>query len=910
MFFITGDKMASAINSVVNFLTARRNQHNGPDLIDRFLRHGQNYEIQVNVFQGKGDRVEGKRSTYDDGQFRYFNYRVPHKANSTPEFRDYELGYPLDLYADGIGSTGWDWVDRCSRYVGFDFDSITGHAAGVGVTKDELLKIQEAATALPYVEVRRSTGGSGLHLYVPLEVPTANHNEHAALARAVLGVISRDAGFDFSAQIDCCGSVLWLWHRKMTPENGGLMLLKAAEPPYISVPDTWRDHLDVICRRRTRVRVSGVPDAEEDMFEMLASAHQHVPLDETHRLIIDELAKTNVTVNWVDDHHLVQTHTKGFDQLMNGLETCPDCSGLGCANCQDGKSKIAKRLGLKGVFQTNSKGRDPGSPNCFAYPLNNGAFKLFRFSPGVAEAPTWDQDGHGYTTCLFNVQPDLKTAARSHGGRAMRTSGYEFQSVQQAVEVAKLLNPNVNIDIDPAFADRKTVLREGKDGKLVFEMPHKKNDSDPGSGWTESDKRGAWSQVVTVGTKPPTSPAEITNYDECVRCLETSNCTPAGWSIRKADGTWSTKTASSVKTIFQDAGHSKSEAEQLMGWAEKRPWKLVNLPFQPEYPGNRQWNLGAPQLRFQPISRDEEPHHPHWDLILDHIGSDLTPYLTDLDWAVQSGIRTGADYLAAVFASIIREPLEHTPYLFLYGDENSGKSILHEAFSLLVTGGVVKADRALTSKTDFNGELNGAILCIVEEKDISKTPGALNKIKDAVTAETLSIRKMRMDPFMAPNFTHWIQCSNDIAACPVIPGDSRITVIHVPQFDGPEIPKRQLLVKLEAEAPAFLRTLINIILPPPMGRLRVPVVETGNKQHLQDMAKTSVDAFIEDTVEFDETCIIPFNEFYSHFLAWVPSEELSKWSKMSVSRALPGKHKTATKTANKTFVTNAKWRNR
>jgi phage/plasmid-associated DNA primase len=359
--------------------------------------------------------------------------------------------------------------------------------------------------------------------------------------------------------------------------------------------------------------------------------------------------------------------------------------------------------------------------------------------------------------------------------------------------------------------------------------------------------------------------------------------------------------------IFQDSGHSKPEAEQLMGWAEKRPWKLVSLPFQPEYPGNRQWNRNATQLAFQPIPRDEEPVHPHWDLILEHIGSDLSKYLAKLDWAIESGIRTGGDYLRAFFASIIRDPLEHTPYLFLFGEENSGKSIFHEAFSLLVTSGVVKADRALTSRSDFNGELAGAILCVVEEKDIGKTPGALAKIKDASTAEFLSIRKMRTDPYMARNFTHWVQCNNDFASCPVFPGDSRITVIYVPPFTGTEIPKRQLLRKLEEEAPAFLRTVIDMILPHPMGRLRIPIVDTEHRKRLQDFAKSWLDTFIDENVTYDDRCMILFSEFYDRFLTWLPPDELSKWSRASVSRALPTKHKTASKTANKTYVMNARW---
>ena len=77
---------------------------------------------------------------------------------------------------------------------------------------------------------------------------------------------------------------------------------------------------------------------------------------------------------------------------------------------------MADELKLVGIFETNSQGRNPGNPNCFLFPLPNGAWRVYRFSPGVAEAETWSQDGEGWTTCYFNRRPDLAIAAKAHGG--------------------------------------------------------------------------------------------------------------------------------------------------------------------------------------------------------------------------------------------------------------------------------------------------------------------------------------------------------------------------------------------------------------------------------------------------------------------------------------------------------------
>jgi hypothetical protein len=102
----------------------------------------------------------------------------------------------------------------------------------------------------------------------------------------------------------------------------------------------------------------------------------------------------------------------------------------------------------------------------------------------------------------------------------------------------------------------------------------------------------------------------------------------------------------------------------------------------------------------------------------------------------EAGIKTGADYGRAWVANAFRYPFAQLPYLFAWGPENSGKSIFHEALQELVTKGVVKADKAITSHNDFNGELAGAVICAVEEKDISKSPGAHAKVKEYTTGLT------------------------------------------------------------------------------------------------------------------------------------------------------------------------------
>ena len=414
--------------AVVDFLKARRDMHPGQDLLDRYLEHGMALETQINVAAGNGEPVAGKRATWTDGINEWWNIRIPKGAYDEPNFKPYKLSWPLEDHAEGIGSTGWDWKERCSRWFGFDFDALTGHAKGVGIEDEALVAVQEAASALPYVEVRKSTGGKGIHLYVYVdEIPTANHTEHAALARCVLGMMSSETGYDFASQIDCCGGVMWIWHRKLTSQNLGLALKKSAEKilGIDDLPTNWRDNIEVVKGKRTKVRIAGIKDDDIDPFDKLASARRMTSLDDKHKAIIDELARSGYSTVWVSDHHLVQTHTCALQKLMNDPE-------------------VNKELGLKGFYSTTSEGTDRASPNCFMFPVPNGSFRVYRFSPGVSEANTWQQDGESWTTCYYNHDPDLKTAAKALGGAELADNkGFQFERAQDAVEVAKALGENI-----------------------------------------------------------------------------------------------------------------------------------------------------------------------------------------------------------------------------------------------------------------------------------------------------------------------------------------------------------------------------------------------------------------------------------------------------------------------------------
>jgi len=636
--------MPKVTEAIQNFLRARRTAHNGPDLLDRILAHPGAMEIQVNVAADNGEPVDGKRSTYTDGEYEWFNVRIPKNAASEPEFRDYELRWPLDLHVEGIGWTGWDWQARRSRAVGFDFDAITGHAKGIGVSNEELERIKQAAMSLPYVEVRKSTGGAGLHPYVYFDdegVPTANHTEHAALARCILGMMSSETGFDFASQIDACGGNMWFWHRKMTPENEGLKLIKPAEKvlSISDLPANWRDHIEVVTRRRAKVRVQ-VENEYLDPFEALTSARRVVPLDETHKQILAELSNSGFTTIWVPDHHLCKTHTKALEKLM-----------------ESGK--------YKGIYRTISQGRNPGTPNCFWFPLENGGCRVYRFSPGVREAETWNQDREGWTNCYFNCKPNLQTAAKAMGAQEdPDQGGFLFKNPAQAVEAAKVLGQKIQLPKGMLSEDskRKTRLKAHKDGRLVMQVSKKPGEKEKSlHGWIS--KNDKWVKLFDVLTDTKRNDVSHTEHDDTIRQLVSPSYEDAGWYLRADDKTWQRFGTEKVKMRLHSLGYPKPEVELILGSTIGKAWKLVNVPFQPEYPGNRQWNVDAAQYVYKPanLQYDEMPFHPHWDRVLKHCGQDLDSTVRGNDWCKLHNIKSGADYLLYWIAFLLRDPFQPLP---------------------------------------------------------------------------------------------------------------------------------------------------------------------------------------------------------------------------------------------------------
>jgi hypothetical protein len=822
-------------------------------------------EVQVNVAQDGGERIDGeykgkKWQGWSDGLTTWKPFRIPYKANTEPEYTDTELKFDLAAHTEAIGMTGWDWKAKVSRWVAFDFDAITGHSDKhtKKLSNEELEKVKQAAISIDWVTVRKSTAGKGIHLYVFLPaVPTATHTEHAALARAILGKLSALTGYDYVSKVDTCGGNMWVWARKMKGTDG-LTLIKAGTVLY-DIPANWRDHVKVISGNRRKNLPQDIESAgQTDSFEELSGKQPRIPLDDDHKKLIEYLKVNNALWWWDQDNHMLVTHTIWLKKAHTDLQ-------------------------FKGAYDTMSQGKDLNTQNCYLYPLRKGAWTVRRFGQGVQEHDSWTQDTSGWTRCYYNREADLPTAAKSCGGLEDTKGAFQFREAEVAMKAAALLG--VHINLSGHYSSRETKLKTHKDGRLQVTVERKDTDrAEDMPGWLpEKDK---WIRLYTTQQVAKTE-VEVGNYDDMTRHL-VSGGEDAGWVI-KSDCDWCAEPLAHVTKALASTGLKGEEVTGVIGSSVLRPWRLVNKPFQTEYPGDREWNRNAAQFRFAPNQDLDNLQYPTWQKILTHCGKGLDVAVAKNAWCKSAGVLTGADYLKCWVASMLREPTQPLPYLFFHSKEqNTGKSSFWESIALLLTKGYHKAEAALTSQQGFNEELHGAILCSVEEIDLKNNKIAYNRIKDWVTGRELLIHPKGGTPYHAQNTTHWVQCSNDYQSCPVFGEDTRIVSIHVEKIPLVDmIPRKAITVLLEKEAPDFLAEILNLELPVSNDRLNIPAIETEDKLLAQQMNRNEFEIFLEDQCHKCPGSRIKFSDFYNKFLEKCDPLQVSKWSKIRVSRELP-----------------------
>jgi len=778
-------------------------------------------ELQVIVAQDDGER-DGKGFKKDDE--KWFNVRL---QSTESKIRDIYF----TQHIEAVGMTGWDYKNKVSRWVGFDFDSIVGHKQGL--TEGQLNEIIEKAKTVPYIEIRRSTSGKGLHFYIPIEKcpEIGTRTLHITLAKNILSNLSALLNFDFKSKVDGCGGVLWVWSRRMG--HSSFSIVKEATSKFDA---------------STIELVEEKEDRKSKVKELTANL-KYIDLSTEHRKLLEYFSAKGYSWYWDAELNMLVTHTYFLSQAHTDLK-------------------------MKGVFYTNSEGKGGvNDRNCFAFPMRNGAWIVRRYHPNTQEHEFWKTDKSGWTYCFFNRIPTLDDLHKIFEGAVDSTGKYVFPRVDCIREILKYLSPTIKLDVPEFAAHRQYKIKVLKDAKIAIITD--KLDGETFKGWIAQKK--TWEKVIPILEEEN----EVQIPDNVVRHVIGAG-KDAGWFVYSTG--WINEPRINISSALVSMGYPPATITEILGQCILKPWSLVVKPFQPEYTGNREWNKFGPQLLFSPAPGT----FSLWTNILEHLGKNLTQSVLNHPWCKAYNITTGGEYLKYWLASMFKYPNEPLPYLFFYGPQGSGKSTLHESIALLVNKGVVKADNALTSQQRFNGELAGAILCAVEETNLKNSKGAYERIKEWVTGKTISIHPKTQTPFDIDNTTHWVQCANSADACPVAVGDTRICVIRV---DMPLIttPKSKLQELLKIEAPAFLYELLNLEIPAPVDRLRIPLVETEEKKEEQIAGANLVEQFIYDECNLVNGHFVSYSDFIAKFHQYLilKGGKIEEWSAIKIGRSIP-----------------------
>ena len=826
---------------------------NRSEIITRFLAEhaveGMNtlYSPELEVFVDVS--TKGERVPIEKGRYYYTDPNDPSGETWAPfRLTSPEDDYPLNFRSDhfsAIGLTGWNYKKQVSQWVGFDFDSVSTHIKGL---KDaELLEVQQRVAEVPWVTVRRSTSGKGLHLYVFFADPpeTKSGDEHRALARCILGVLSAHLGVRLEYKVDGVGQILWIWNKRQVA--GGFSLVKQGSTLEL-IPHNWKDHIDVIRKKRVWTKAPG-DEAIDDLVIKTTS----IPMTARHKALL----------GWFSKHHFEKMWWWDSDSSM--------------LICHTADLKEAHEfLNLRGPFETIAVGSDLGDQNAFLFPLQNG-WTVRRHTRGTTEHHLWSTDSGGWTKCKFDAPCDLATASRLHQGAETDKGAFVFQTLLDAFKALHELGIPTPDSLPNPFKLRQTLVTESQK-RIIIQLPKDKNDPTWVPGWSPENKK-VWQLVLQ--SQSDSDFEENDAPDDLLRFIVVGK-KEAGWFLKTSTG-WTSVRDFVVKAYLRGI-MAPSDLVQVESKSIHYPWEMVAEPFRGEYPGGRKWNLHAPQLAVEPSPGE----HPHWDMIFNHLGANLTEPLKRDKWAMENGVNSGAEYLKLWVACILRKPEDHLPYLFLYSeDQDTGKSMMHEAIKeCFLKGGIgcVQADNALMTK--FNGELMGAILCVVEETPLNQSLNAYNKIKAYSVGETISIHPKGGTPADFKNYTHWIQCGNSLEECPIKLGDSRITLVRVSGLGERMIPKGIFRTRLREEAPACLWTLMNLTIPEPVSRLAIPVITTPEKVEQMEISTPPVREFFLLKTFDAQGYFIPLADAFEKFML-MPGRVERHWNVRRFAKNLP-----------------------
>lgn len=800
-------------------------------------------ETQVMVKKGRNEVEPG---VYSEGGETWKNARWPWKAGTDPTYFDKDITYDPEKRIARIGSTGWNWEDKRSVYVGIDIDAVdSGHAAGTNQLDEfQLGKIVAQLSELDYVTLVRSTGGKGIHGYIFFDESdqpvTDNHNEHTQVALAVLEKIKEDTGMDLVEQkiVDVKGVVLWIWADTSGPDHPGFTVVHEASRNLKNseIPE-WS-------------KVAPKKKITNDKFK-----YDKCELEEDHIKILAQLEELGYAFYWNEEHNTAQTHTFALKALYHKRKNEGDP--------------------IRGIFETVSEGNDPSSPNCYITAKPGGYFKVARYGNATVEHRTWfvkDDD----TWTFFNQPVDpMSVFARYALTFDMSSAVLDHESFG---EVLALLECEF-----PYPEEQIKVVYDSSANAIIAHARYREDNPVP-SGWTKTGKK-ITARLPLDGNAETRANNYLDDIDQQFRFVIQPNNEPYGWYHNTATRGWVKYESSGHLNRLVAQQFGKSAVDEIVAMMQNYPWLAGNCPFGPIDLPNREWNLCKARLACDPSDRPGP--HPHFDKIFEHLGQGLDVAVRNADWSGEWGLEGGADYLRYWVASAVKYPFEPLPYLFFFGGQGCGKSIFIEMLRWLFPGSVENIAQAVMSESGFNGEALGKVFCYLEEKDLTgrQAQSAYERIKEWTMAKEISIHPKGKTPFMAPNTMKFVHMANKIDSIRIDRDDTRVVAVDVPKIHHP-IPKSIMEEKLKEEIPYFLRTLLTTEIPPAVERCRVPHVNTVAKMELGESSMSTVQRFAQQHLKPCPGNMIPFSDFKEKFDAYCIKERKPTMGQNAISSEL------------------------
>jgi len=352
----------------IKYLLTQNPNGTSQDLWEQIENHIGVLEVQLNVSQGDGEKLVKKTesgyketNTFTDGLNNWGNIRI------NADLKNYSgrISRSTLEHAAKVGTTGWDYENQVSIFVGFDFDG-NDHAGGL--SPEILQQVKANAVKLPYVQTRYSTGGQGLHLYVEVpRIPTRDRGQHKKLADSILKRMGQDASFDFSKHVDCAGAVLWFWSSE-TKANSFQLIKQATEAINIDWKQESQETPNVHC------------------FSDLTQAYPDVALSTADKKFIDNIL-THRCSGWDAAEKRLNTHTCHI-----------------AAECK--------------TFKTISRGTNLGEENCYCFPLGLNRWRVVRHGKGTTELDSWDTKNQ-HVQCIITLPVTEEDTSEPY--RALRT---------------------------------------------------------------------------------------------------------------------------------------------------------------------------------------------------------------------------------------------------------------------------------------------------------------------------------------------------------------------------------------------------------------------------------------------------------------------------------------------------------